>query len=99
MYDDDLGAVDAEVGDTGCLAQDVLRHAAVASLVILLKVSRLVFLKNCVKLIPTSTLKIVWTCLSPTWNVRKVKKKRVCRIMLCVYFAKFCVDVLASAWP
>ena len=40
MYDDDLGAVDAEVGHTGCLAQDVLRHAAVASLVILLKISR-----------------------------------------------------------
>ena len=60
MYDADLGAVDAEVGDTRCLAQDVLRHAAVASLVILLKVSRHeVFLSNCVKLIPTSTLKIV----------------------------------------
>ena len=60
MYDDDLGAVDAEVGHTRCLAQDVLRHAAVASLVILLKVSRHdVFLSNCVKLIPTSTLKIV----------------------------------------
>ena len=60
MYDDDLGAVDAKVGDTRCLAQDVLRHAAVASLVILLKVSRHeVFLSNCIKLIPTSTLKIV----------------------------------------
>ena len=59
MYDDDLGAVDAKVGHTRCLAQDVLRHAAVASLVILLKVSRPVFLSNCINLIPTSTLKIV----------------------------------------
>ena len=99
ICDVDLGTVDTEVGHIGCLAQDILRHTAVAALVIFLEMEKDFILwmieidsyihsEDCVHM-PVSDLE---------WEKCK-EKKLVCRIVFCVYFAKFCVDVLASPWP